>query len=130
MSDIVFATGRRKNAIARVYIKKGDGKIFINKRNVDNYFPRKTHQMQVTQALEIADFDNSNYEIFIRVNGGGNTGQAGAIRHAMARALIKVDEKNRGPLKRNKLLRRDPRMVERKKCGKRGARRSFQFSKR
>jgi len=130
LSEIIFATGRRKNAVARAYFKKGNGKITINKREIEEYFPRKALQMMVKQPLECTGYDINGKEIFIRVMGGGIAGQAGAIRHAISRALVKVDEKNKGPLKRNKFLTRDPRMVERKKYGRRGARRRFQFSKR
>lgn len=122
-------TGRRKNAIARVRVKKGSGKISVNKRPLEDYFPRKILQMIVKQPLGVTD-SNGKFDIYVNVIGGGTSGQAGAIRHGIARALCEIDEQNRPALKKNGYLTRDPRMVERKKYGKHGARRSTQFSKR
>jgi len=123
------ATGRRKTSVARVRLKKGKGSITINKRNLVDYFPRQLHQIMVKQPLETCDAVIT-FDIFINVKGGGLSGQAGAVRHGIARALILADAKNRSPLKKNGYLTRDPRMIERKKYGKKGARKSFQFSKR
>jgi small subunit ribosomal protein S9 len=128
-TNYIWATGRRKNAIARVRIKKGSGKVEINKRPVEDYFPIKSLQMILQQPLEATD-SVSKYDIFITVTGGGISGQAGAVRHGISRALVEADMKNRPALKKSGYLTRDSRMVERKKYGKRGARRSTQFSKR
>ncbi len=128
-ANYTWSTGRRKNAVARVRIRKGSGKIEINGRKLEEYFPRTILQAIVMQPLEVTD-NVTKYDIFVNVNGGGITGQAGAIRHAIARALVEVDPAGKSALKKNGYLTRDPRMVERKKPGKRGARRSTQFSKR
>lgn len=128
-ANYTWATGRRKNAIARVRIKKGSGKVEINKKPIEEYFPKKTDQMQIMQPLEVTDNLNK-FDIFANVSGGGTSGQAGAIKHGLSRALVEVDEQNRPALKKNGYLTRDSRMVERKKYGKHGARKSTQFSKR
>jgi small subunit ribosomal protein S9 len=128
-ANTIWATGRRKNAIARVKMKKGTGKISINKRPVDDYFSRKTLQRVIYQPLEVTD-NMGKFDFQINASGGGASGQSGAIRHGIARALCKFDENNRSTLKKNGYLTRDPRMVERKKYGKHGARKSTQFSKR
>jgi len=122
-------TGRRKTSIARVKICKGNGKIEINGRTLEDYFPRKILQMIIKQPLAVTDTDGK-IDIIVNILGGGPSSQAGAVRHGIARALIRLDASNRPSLKRNGFLTRDPRMVERKKYGKHGARRSTQFSKR
>jgi small subunit ribosomal protein S9 len=124
-----YATGRRKTSIARVYLRPGSGKVEINKRELEDYFPRKTQHMIVRQPLVVTD-SMTKYDIKIRVKGGGLSGQTDAILHGISRALSKADESNHGVLKRNGFLTRDSRMVERKKYGQPGARRKFQFSKR
>jgi small subunit ribosomal protein S9 len=122
-------TGRRKTSVARVYIREGKGGITVNGRNVDEYFTIGEHVDVLRQPLLATDTDGK-YNIYINVSGGGISGQAGACRHGLARALVELDESNRPSLKANGYLTRDPRMVERKKYGRRGARRRFQFSKR
>ncbi len=121
--------GRRKTAVARVYVSRGSGKIFINSRDVANYFPKATSRYIVFQPLNLLKM-NDNYDIKINVKGGGVTGQAGAIRLGIARALLKLAPNSRGDLKAAGFLTRDARKVERKKYGKSGARKSYQFSKR
>lgn len=121
--------GRRKTAVARVYVSRGSGKISINKRDVANYFPKATSRYIVFQPLNLMKVTES-YDFHINVKGGGVTGQAGAIRLGIARALIKLSPNSRGELKTAGFLTRDPRKVERKKYGKSGARKSYQFSKR
>ena len=122
------AVGRRKKAIARVRLVAGDGKITINKRDIDQYFGLETLKMSVRQPLVLTS--TSNFDILVNVNGGGLTGQAGAIRHGISRALCKVDPDLRPALKKAGFLTRDPRMKERKKYGLKAARRAPQFSKR
>ena len=122
------AVGRRKKAVARVRLVAGDGKITINKRDIDNYFGLETLKMTVRQPLTVTSINN--YDVLVNVNGGGVTGQAGAIRHGISRALGKADPAPRGTLKKAGLLTRDPRMKERKKYGLKAARRAPQFSKR
>jgi small subunit ribosomal protein S9 len=121
--------GRRKSAVARVYVSRGSGKITINTRDVQNYFPKATSRYIVYQPLNLLKV-NENYDFKINVKGGGVTGQAGAIRLGIARALIKLTPGARAELKAAGFLTRDPRKVERKKYGKSGARKSYQFSKR
>ena len=128
-AEIYYATGRRKTSSARVYLKKGKGSILINDRKLDEYFGRKVAQMLVIQPLELADLVKK-VDIDIKVKGGGNFGQAGAIRHGISRALTIYDEELRPQLKKAGLLTRDPRKVERKKPGLVKARKSKQFSKR
>ena len=128
-NEIHYATGRRKTSSARVYLKKGKGSILINDRKLDEYFGRKVAQMLVIQPLELADLVKK-VDIDIKVKGGGNFGQAGAIRHGISRALTIYDEELRPQLKKAGLLTRDPRRVERKKPGLVKARKSKQFSKR
>jgi small subunit ribosomal protein S9 len=127
--EIINAIGRRKASVARVYLAKGSGKININGKDLKDYFPQMHIQTKVSEPLltigVTADFD-----LTINVNGGGIKGQAEAIRMGIARALVKIDEENRSPLKSKKYLTRDAREVERKKYGKPKARKSFQFSKR
>ena len=122
------AVGRRKKAVARVRLVAGDGKVTINKRDIDNYFGLETLKMTVRQPLTLTN--TGNFDVFVNVNGGGLTGQAGAIRHGISRALCKADPELRGALKKAGLLTRDPRMKERKKYGLKAARRAPQFSKR
>jgi small subunit ribosomal protein S9 len=130
MADLQYnATGRRKTSIAQVFIKPGTGSITINKKPLNQYFPYEIMKMIVQQPLNVVGV-NGKYDLTIRVNGGGVTGQASAIRHGIARALISVNSDFRGKLKKEGLLTRDPRVVERKKYGQKGARKRFQFSKR
>ncbi|MBZ6075030.1 30S ribosomal protein S9 [Microvirga puerhi] len=124
-----YATGKRKDAVARVWIKPGSGKITVNDRAVEVYFARPVLRMILAQPLQIANRDGQ-YDIVVNVNGGGLSGQAGAVRHGLAKALTYYEPELRGPLKKEGFLTRDARVVERKKYGKAKARRSFQFSKR
>ena len=124
-----YGTGRRKSAVARVYIKPGKGNITVNKRELDDYFGLETLKTIVRQPL-VATETEKKYDINVNVKGGGTTGQAGAIRHGIARALLKVDDDFRPTLKAAGFLTRDPRMKERKKPGLKAARRAPQFSKR
>jgi len=124
-----YGTGRRKHSVARVRLVPGDGQIVINKRSFDDYLSLETLKLIVKQPLVATDTTNS-YDIIVNVRGGGYTGQAGAIRHGIARALLKVDPGYRLTLKRAGFLTRDPRMKERKKYGLKAARRAPQFSKR
>ena len=128
-TEIFYATGRRKTSSARVYLKKGKGDISVNDRKLDEYFGRKVAQMLVMQPLELLDL-SEKLDIKIKVKGGGSFGQAGAIRHGIAKALVKFEPELRKNLKNKGLLTRDSRVVERKKYGKAKARRSYQFSKR
>lgn len=130
MPKIVYtATGRRKSAVARVRMSSGDGKITVNKRPIENYFGRETLKMIIHQPLELCEVDG-RYDINVNVDGGGLSGQAGAIRLGVSRALEKMDADNRPRLKKAGFLTRDPREKERKKPGLAGARKAFQFSKR
>ncbi len=122
-------TGRRKNAVARVLLRPGDGKILINDRPYEEYFPRETWKLQVRQPLEATSMAG-RYDVAVNVYGGGLSGQAGAVRHGIARALLEVNAGLRPRLKTDGFLSRDPRVKERKKYGQKGARRRFQFSKR
>ncbi len=124
-----YATGRRKKSIARVWVKKGSGNIHVNGKKMNEYFKRPVHQIIVTRPLEISNVLNS-YDVKASVKGGGLSGQAGAIIHGLSRALVSYDETLKKTLKKEKLTTRDSRVVERKKYGRRKARRSFQFSKR
>ena len=124
-----YATGRRKNSIARVWLKRGKGQINVNGKNLDKYFSRPVLQMIVNQPLNVIQGEDS-YEILATVKGGGLSGQAGAIRHGISKALSLYDQSNRPLLKKVGFLTRDPRVVERKKSGLAKARRSYQFSKR
>jgi Ribosomal protein S9 len=125
----IVATGRRKTSVARVRMTPGNGKIDINGRGFEEYFPTAPLQNTVLQPLQTVKLVNA-YDIFINTTGGGATGQAGAARLAISRALLQVDTNLRATLKADGLLRRDPRMKERKKSGQPGARKRFQFSKR
>ncbi len=124
-----FGTGRRKKSIARVRLLPGDGKFIINNRDIDNYFGLETLKVISRQPLVLTD-TLSKFDVMVNVHGGGFTGQAGAIRHGISRALLKVDDELRPALKKAGYLTRDPRMKERKKYGLKGARRAPQFSKR
>ena len=121
--------GRRKSSVARVYLAEGTGKIVINKRDIRSYFPKATNRYVVNQPLLLLKLSDK-YDLNINVKGGGTTGQAGAIRLGIARALVELDPNVRSELKKAGFLTRDPRKVERKKPGLRGARARFQFSKR
>jgi len=127
--DSKYATGRRKKSIARVWVKKGSGKILINGKNMNAYFKRPIHQIIVTRPLEEISGTNQ-YDVKCHVKGGGLSGQAGAIIHGISRALVNTDSSLKKILKKSKFTTRDSRKVERKKYGHRKARRSFQFSKR
>ncbi|HHU88761.1 MAG: 30S ribosomal protein S9 [Sphaerochaetaceae bacterium] len=122
-------TGRRKTAVARVYLREGDGKITINGRPAEEYFDDPTNIFMLKQPLDVTDNTNK-FDLVINVYGGGNTGQAGACRHGIARALVAYNEDNKPALQANGFMTRDSRMVERKKFGQPGARKKFQFSKR
>lgn len=130
MADKVYhAIGRRKTAVARIFLRPGTGKISVNQREVEDYFGRATSRMVMRQALVLTN-QSSAFDIYVNVRGGGLSGQAGAIRHGISRALQLFDASLRGPLKKAGFLTRDARMVERKKYGQAGARARFQFSKR
>ena len=129
VSKAVYATGRRKHAVARVWLQPGSGKVEINKRTLEDYFGRETSRMVFRQALELTE-TSGRYDVFVNVSGGGLSGQADAIRHGISRGLTKIDPTYRGPLKKAGYLTRDARAKERKKYGQRGARARFQFSKR
>ena len=127
--NLALGTGRRKTAVARVFLRDGDGKITINGKDAESYFRNGSLLFTVKQPLDVTDA-LTRFDIMINVHGGGPTGQAGACRHGIARALVGYDETNIRPLRASGFLTRDSRMVERKKYGQRGARRRFQFSKR
>ena len=127
--EVVNTIGRRKTAVARIYLSEGEGKITINKRDYKEFFPTATLHYVVEQPLMLTD-NTGKYDIKVNLDGGGVTGQAEALRLAISRALVKIDPEYRPVLKENGLLRRDPRMVERKKPGQPKARKKFQFSKR
>lgn len=124
-----YGTGRRKSSAARVFLKAGQGNILVNDRTLEEYFGRETARMVVRQPLELVDRVNT-FDIYVTVRGGGNTGQAGAIRHALTRALIDYDESLRAPLRKAGFVTRDAREVERKKIGLHNARKRPQYSKR
>ena len=124
-----YATGRRKRSIAKVWLKKGSGNIYVNGKKMNEYFKRPVHQIIVTRPLDISNV-STGYDVRCSVKGGGLSGQAGAIIHGLSRALVLYDESLKTGLKKEKLTTRDSRVVERKKYGRRKARRSFQFSKR
>ena len=129
MSNQVYSTGRRKESIAKVWVSNGKGKITINKKNIEDYFKDKALRMIINQPLEVAKKSDS-VDLKITVLGGGLSGQAGAIKHGLSRALTLIDPNTKDSLKKNGFLTRDSRTVERKKYGRQKARRSFQFSKR
>jgi small subunit ribosomal protein S9 len=127
--EIINKIGRRKTSVARIYMSPGNGVITVNNRSLEVYFPFDLHQIVVKQPLALVGV-NGNYDIKINVDGGGSTGQAEASRMAISRALCEFDIEHRGALKKEGFLTRDPRMVERKKPGRKKARKKFQFSKR
>ena len=124
-----YGTGRRKDSVARVYLRPGEGNIVVNKRPLEEYFGRDTLKMILRQPLEITD-SLQKFDIIVTVHGGGLSGQAGAIRHGISRALLLAVEDSRGALKKEGMLTRDSRKVERKKYGQPGARKKYQYSKR
>ena len=127
--SVYYATGKRKNSIARVWMSQGEGKFAINGRTLEEYFGREVLRMIINQPFEIANA-LGKFNINALVNGGGSSGQAGALRHGISKALLEASPEVRAALKRAGLLTRDPRVVERKKYGRPGARKRFQFSKR
>ena len=127
--DVINTLGRRKSSVARVYLSKGKGKITINKRDYKDYFTTGVMQYKVNQPFELTD-TLGKYDVKVNVNGGGNTGQVEAVRLAISRALVEINEDYKPLLKAESLMTRDPRMVERKKPGQPKARKKFQFSKR
>ena len=129
VSKSIYATGRRKHAVARVWMQPGSGKIDINRRTLEDYFGRETSRMVFRQPLELTE-TSGRFDVFVNVSGGGVSGQADAIRHGISRVLIQYDPTFRGALKKAGYLTRDARAKERKKYGQRGARARFQFSKR
>ena len=124
-----YGTGRRKDSVARVYLRPGEGNIVVNKRPLEEYFGRDTLKMILRQPLEITD-SLQKFDIIVNVHGGGLSGQAGAIRHGISRALLLAVEDSRGALKKEGMLTRDSRKVERKKYGQPGSRKKYQYSKR
>jgi len=127
--DSKYATGRRKTSIAKVWLKKGSGKIYVNGKNYENYFKRANHKMQLLRPFEIIN-QSTEYDARCNVKGGGLTGQVGAVIHGISKALLMFDSELKSTLKKEKLTTRDSRSVERKKYGRKKARKSFQFSKR
>ena len=127
--DSKYATGRRKTSVAKVWLKKGSGKIYVNNKLFSEYFSSDNHKMQITRPFELIN-QSTDYDVRCSVKGGGPTGQAGAMVHGIAKALLMFDETLKSTLKAEKLTTRDSRAVERKKPGRKKARRSFQFSKR
>ena len=127
--DSKYATGRRKTSIAKIWLKKGSGKIYVNGKNFQNYFSNENHQNQIVKLFKIIN-KATDYDVKCNVSGGGHTGQAGAMVHGISKALLLFDADLKSILKKEKLTTRDSRSVERKKPGRKKARRSFQFSKR
>ena len=127
--DSKYATGRRKTSIAKIWLKKGTGKIYVNGKNFQNYFSNENHQKLVVKPFEVIN-QPTDYDVKCNVKGGGHTGQAGAMVHGISKALLLFDADLKSMLKKEKLTTRDSRSVERKKPGRKKARRSFQFSKR
>ena len=127
--DSKYATGRRKKSIAKVWLKKGSGKITVNGKNYEDYFKRVNHKSELTKPFEIIN-QTTSYDVKCSVKGGGHSGQVGAVIHGISKALLQFDSTLKPTLKKEKLTTRDSRAVERKKYGHRKARRSFQFSKR
>tara|TARA_B100000886_G_scaffold318078_1_gene257797 strand:- start:355 stop:777 length:423 start_codon:yes stop_codon:yes gene_type:complete len=127
--DCKYATGRRKKSIAKVWLKKGSGKIIINGKNYENYFKRVNHKSELIKPFEIIN-QTTSYDVRCSVKGGGHSGQVGAVIHGISKALLQFDSALKPTLKKEKLTTRDSRAVERKKYGHKKARRSFQFSKR
>ena len=128
-TDVYYGTGRRKSSTARVYLRPGSGNITVNQRSLDQFFGRKTARMIVRQPFDLTELGDK-FDVTVRVSGGGTTGQAGAIRHGLTRALLKYDEALRPSLRKAGFVTRDAREVERKKVGLRKARRATQYSKR
>jgi small subunit ribosomal protein S9 len=128
-SDVTYATGKRKRAICRAWVRTGSGQITVNDRPLESYFPRATHRTTVTYPLEITSL-TGKLDVMATIAGGGNSGQADALRHAISKALIAIDPALREVIKKEGLLTRDSRTKERKKYGQKGARKRFQFSKR
>lgn len=124
-----IATGRRKNSVARVRLIAGEGKVTVNGRPFNEYFPRESNRLIIMQPLELVKL-NDKIDVFVNANGGGLSGQAGAVKHGIARALVKMDENLKKDIKKAGFLTRDSRMRERKKYGRKRARRRFQFTKR
>ena len=129
MQQMINAVGRRKTSVARVFLKNGSGKITVNEREFEVYFPLETHRNSITKAFFVTDIVGK-YDVNVNVDGGGMSGQAGAVILGIARALVEISEENRTLLRKHGLMTRDPRMVERKKYGQKKARKRFQFSKR
>ena len=130
MADIeYYGTGRRKTSTARVYLRPGGGAVMVNRRSFEVYFPNETHRMIIRQPLNLTE-TTSKFDVLVNVAGGGPSGQAGAIRHGITRALLEYNADLRPALKQAGLITRDPRIKERKKYGQKGARKRFQFSKR
>ena len=127
--DSKYATGRRKTSIAKIWLKKGSGKIYVNGKNYEDYFKRSNHKMQLLRPFEIIN-QPTGYDVRCSVKGGGHTGQVGAMVHGISKALLQFDSELKSTLKKEKLTTRDSRAVERKKYGRKKARRSYQFSKR
>jgi small subunit ribosomal protein S9 len=127
--EAVYATGKRKLAICRAWVRAGSGRFTVNDRSLESYFPRATHRSTITYPLEITNLQGK-VDVTATIEGGGNSGQAGALRHAISKAIVTMDSALRGAVKKEGLLTRDPRTKERKKYGQKGARKRFQFSKR
>ena len=127
--DSKYATGRRKTSIAKIWLKKGSGKIYVNGKNYEDYFKRANHQMQLLRPFEILN-QSTSYDVRCNVKGGGLSGQVGAMVHGISKVLVQMNPENKSTLKKEKLTTRDSRAVERKKYGHKKARKSFQFSKR
>jgi len=127
--DSKYATGRRKTSVAKIWLKKGSGKIYVNGKDFQKYFTSDNHKMQIVRPFEIID-QATEYDVRCSVTGGGHTGQAGAMVHGISKALLLFDSELKSTLRKEKLTTRDSRAVERKKPGRKKARRSFQFSKR
>jgi small subunit ribosomal protein S9 len=127
--EAVYATGKRKLAICRAWVRAGSGRFTVNDRTLESYFPRATHRSTITYPLEITNLQGK-VDVTATIEGGGNSGQAGALRHAISKAIVTMDSALRGAVKKEGLLTRDPRTKERKKYGQKGARKRFQFSKR
>ncbi|NQU95207.1 MAG: 30S ribosomal protein S9 [Candidatus Omnitrophica bacterium] len=125
----IMTIGRRKESTARIYLREGQGKIKVNKRTFEDYFPRESHRLIINQPIKIGDLENK-LDIIATVRGGGVSGQAGAVRHGIARAIVKLDETKKSVVKKAGFLTRDPRAKERKKYGRKRARKRFQYSKR
>ncbi|MFH1380988.1 MAG: 30S ribosomal protein S9 [Candidatus Omnitrophota bacterium] len=128
-TKVIMTIGRRKEATARVYLRSGSGKITVNKRTFEGYFPREAHRLIINQPIKAVNLENK-LDIRANIKGGGSSGQAGALRHGIARAIIKLDEITKPVIKSEGFLTRDPRAKERKKYGRKRARKRFQFSKR